>query len=173
MNIPNSLTALRLVLVPVFLIIFFSDLPNSFLIAVLVFLAAGLTDILDGYIARKYNMITKWGSILDPLADKLMSLTVLLSLTIKNIIPGWVLLIIGIKEILMIAGAAVMFKRGANISAQVYGKASTALFYVAIIVLEMFSRSLGLILIYATVLTALFSLYKYFENFQAIHKKSC
>jgi cardiolipin synthase (CMP-forming) len=172
MNIPNLLTSIRLVLVPVFLFIFFSDISNRILIAFLVFLAAGLTDVLDGFIARRFNMVTKWGSVLDPLADKLMSLTVLISLTVSNMIPTWILLIIGVKELLMIAGGARLFKTGNFVPSKFYGKISTVLFYISIITLEFVNRSLGLIFIYATVLSALFALYKYIEQYVSIQKSS-
>jgi len=164
MNIPNILTAIRLVLVPVFIIVFFSNIPHAILISIIIFLSAGLTDVLDGYIARKYDMITKWGSVLDPLADKLMSITVLLSLTIRRIIPIWVLVIIGIKEALMIIGGAILFNKGTFVPARVYGKVATVIFYVAIFTLG-FNRHMGLYLIYITVFAALFAFYKYIENY--------
>lgn len=172
MNVPNILTSLRFALVPLFVVIFFSDINNATLIALTVFLFAGLTDVLDGYIARKYNMITRWGAILDPLADKLMSITVLLSLAIKEIIPFWVLFVIGIKEALMIWGAAVLFNKGAFVSAEIYGKVATVLFYISVFTLEFINRTLGLLLIYVTVFAALFALYKYFENFVRVQKKA-
>lgn len=164
MNIPNILTAIRLLLVPVFIVVFFSNIPHAILISIIIFLFAGLTDVLDGYIARKYNMITKWGSVLDPLADKLMSLTVLLSLTIKGVIPIWVLVIIGIKEVLMIIGGAILFNKGTFVPARIYGKVATLIFYAAIFALA-FDRHLGLFLIYVTVFAALFAFYKYIENY--------
>jgi len=172
MNIPNILTGLRLVLVPVFSLIFFSEIENAMLVSFIIFLSAGLTDILDGYIARKYNMVTRWGSILDPLADKLMAITVLVSLTIKNIIPPWVLLVIGIKESLMIAGAVVLFRRDTFVAAKSYGKTATVLLYVSILTLEFIYRPLGLFLVYITVLSSLYALYKYIENFKEIPKKA-
>jgi len=171
MNVPNVLTAIRLILVPVFLFVFFSGYDNSIFIAIIIFLAAGLTDILDGYIARKFAMVTKWGAVLDPLADKLMAITVLISLTIKEILPFWVFFVISLKEIVMIAGAAILFNKGAYISSRVYGKISTVLLYVSILTLELISRSLGLALIYITVFSSLFALYKYFQNFKILHKK--
>ena len=76
MNIPNLLSIFRLALIPVFAVVIFSPIPNSALWACLIFLLSGATDVLDGYIARKYNMITNVGKVLDPLADKLMQITV-------------------------------------------------------------------------------------------------
>jgi cardiolipin synthase len=165
MNIPNILTIIRLLLVPVFILVFFSEIPNAMLISFLIFLFAGLTDFLDGYIARKYNLVTKWGSVLDPLADKLMSITVLLCLTYEAIIPVWVLVVIMAKELLMIIGGAVLYKKGTYVPARFYGKVATVLFYVAVIFLEI-HRTIDLILMYVTVFAALFSFYKYYENYK-------
>ncbi|HBM81594.1 MAG: CDP-alcohol phosphatidyltransferase family protein [Clostridiales bacterium] len=171
MNIPNILTIIRLILVPVFLLIFFSNIPNAMLISFIVFAAAGLTDILDGYIARKFNLITKWGSILDPLADKLMSIAVLISLTVKHIIPFWVVTIIGLKEFFMILGAIILYKMGTFVSAKLYGKIATVLFYISVIFLEI-DRTTGLLLLYLTVAAALFALGKYVENYKNVkHSK--
>jgi cardiolipin synthase len=169
MNIPNTLTVIRLALVPVFLIVFFSGIPNAAMIAFSIFLVAGLTDVLDGYLARKYDAVTKWGSVLDPFADKLMSVTVLLSLTIKQIIPVWVILIIGLKELLMVVGAVILFKGNKFIPAQPYGKIATLIFYAAVITIQLLDKSLGLFLIYMTVFSALFALYKYYMSFRTIH----
>lgn len=171
MNIPNMLTTIRLILVPLFPMVFFSDMKDAALISFLIFLASGLTDMLDGYIARKYDLITKWGTVLDPLADKLMSLTVLMSLTIKEAIPVWVLLIIGTKELLMIIAGAALFKKDICIPSNIYGKAATVLFYIAVAVLELINRSLGLILIYLTVFVTLFALYNYVNIFKDIKKE--
>jgi cardiolipin synthase len=67
MNIPNILTLFRLFLIPIFILLFFSNIFNYLFYSVLIFLVAGITDILDGYIARKYSLITKLGTVLDPL----------------------------------------------------------------------------------------------------------
>lgn len=171
MNIPNILTLLRLLLVPLFVVVFFSSIQNATAIAMLIFVAAGITDVLDGYLARKYDMVTKWGSILDPLADKLMSITVLISLTAKRILPIWIFFIISIKELLMIVGGIVLFEKGTYIPAQAYGKIATVLFYASVITLEFIHRPSGLYLIYVTAIAALFALYKYCENFLVLRKK--
>ncbi|MCL6457796.1 MAG: CDP-alcohol phosphatidyltransferase family protein, partial [Gorillibacterium sp.] len=81
---PNVLTLLRFLLIPVYLYIFFTGHEES---AFLIMLLAGVTDVLDGYIARKRNQVTELGSMLDPLADKLMLLTVIFSLTVAGWIP--------------------------------------------------------------------------------------
>ncbi|MCK9444394.1 MAG: CDP-diacylglycerol--glycerol-3-phosphate 3-phosphatidyltransferase [Tissierellaceae bacterium] len=133
MSIPNILTILRILLIPVYLYFFYSNLSNSFLLAGLVFILAGISDILDGYIARKYNMTTKLGIILDPAADKLMTFTILISFISKGIIPFWILTAIGIKEVIMILGGSILylFKGKQVLPSNKYGKVATTSFYVA------------------------------------------
>lgn len=133
MNIPNMLTILRIILVPVYLIIFFSNMENRILIAGLIFILAGITDVLDGQIARKYNLQTKLGTVLDPFADKLMTFAILISFTLSNLIPGWILIALGIKEIILICGGALLYFSSFNevVPSNKYGKSATALFYAA------------------------------------------
>ena len=95
-NLPNYLTIVRVIFVP---IIFSLILTENYLIAFIVFTISSLTDIADGIIARKYNLITEWGKLMDPLADKLTQINTLTALSIKGIIPFWILLVVTIKEI--------------------------------------------------------------------------
>lgn len=164
MNIPNILTIFRIFLVPVFILFFFSGMNNSFLYSIMIFLLAGLTDILDGYIARKYNMVTKWGTILDPFADKLMLITVLTCLTIKNYIPLWVLIVIALKDILMIFGGSYLFTKKTVIPSNTIGKTATFLFYIAIVVL-IFNKSIGTNILYLAVICSIASLISYIHIF--------
>ena len=97
--VPNILTVIRFILVPFILVLIFQE---QYLAAVVVITISGLTDILDGTIARKYNYITDFGKLVDPLADKVTQISILVSLAIKNIIPLWILIIVFLKEILMI-----------------------------------------------------------------------
>ncbi len=135
MNIPNMLTTLRFILIPVFIAIFYSSIDNNILYATYVFILAGITDVLDGYIARKFDMITKWGTILDPLADKLTLITVLICFTDVGFLPLWVPIIVGIKELLMIMGGVFLYYSDDKtvIPANKYGKIATISFYVAIL----------------------------------------
>ncbi len=135
MNIPNSLTVFRFLLVPLFIFVFFSSAEASLQYSVYIFIAAGLSDVLDGYIARRYQLVTKWGQAMDPLADKLMQLTVLVCFTIKKYVPMWVVLIIGLKELLMISGSLYLYfrKQEIVIPSNKYGKLATIVFYIAII----------------------------------------
>ncbi|MBR6740442.1 MAG: CDP-diacylglycerol--glycerol-3-phosphate 3-phosphatidyltransferase [Clostridia bacterium] len=108
MNIPNILTMIRLGMVPCFAVVYLSNIEQSYLIAGIIFVLASLTDIVDGYIARKYNQVTKLGRMLDPLADKLLQLTALACLAVDGIMP-WILFCILItKELMMMLGGVRM-----------------------------------------------------------------
>ncbi|NLY45080.1 MAG: CDP-diacylglycerol--glycerol-3-phosphate 3-phosphatidyltransferase [Tissierella sp.] len=133
MNIPNMLTILRIILVPIYMFVFFSDLDNRLLLAGLVFILAGISDVLDGHIARKYNLQTKLGTVLDPFADKLMTFAILISFTLSKLIPEWILIALGIKEIILILGGSLLYFSSSNevVPSNKYGKSATALFYAA------------------------------------------
>mgnify|MGYP000872838912 CR=1 FL=1 len=135
MNLPNLITIFRIILVPIFLILFHSDLENRVLYSGLVFLLAGASDVLDGYIARKYDLTSKLGAVLDPLADKMMSFAVLISFTISGFIPLWVLYILMLKEIVMIFGGLFLYlrKEKSVIPSNRNGKNATVSFYIAIV----------------------------------------
>lgn len=141
LNVPNILTVLRFIIIPIFA---YFLCGHQYIIATILFLAGGITDVLDGYIARKYNLVTSWGKIADPLADKLMQLTalVILSLVIK-LIPIELLLIILAKEIFMGIGAIVLYKQNNYVvSADWYGKMATVVFYLAVVMM-LFDKPFG------------------------------
>lgn len=130
-NIPNYLTILRLILVP---IIFTLILTEYYTSAFMCFLSASLTDILDGQIARKYNLISDWGKLMDPLADKITQISTISALIIKGIIPFWILAVITIKELIMITVAFVLYKKTiVTVHSKWYGKIATILFFIAIV----------------------------------------
>lgn len=171
MNIPNLLTAFRFVLIPVFVLIYFSSIPNAFIWSIVVFLVAGITDVLDGYIARTYNQVTKAGTLLDPLADKLMTLTVLLCLVISDIVPLWVFIIILCKDGLMVVGGISLLKGSdAVVPAKICGKAATFLFYIAIGVM-IFDKAIGNYIIYAAIVSAFIAFSVYLKTFINIRSK--
>ena len=137
--IPNYLTILRLIFVP---IIFALILKEFYLAAFLFFLIANFTDVLDGRIARKYNLITDWGKLMDPLADKITQISTISALIIKGIIPFWILVIITLKELIMITVAFTLYKKNiVTVHSKWYGKAATVLLFIAI-VLSLLSESL-------------------------------
>jgi len=105
MNIPNLLTLLRIIMVPVIVILL---IQGSFFKALIVFVAAGLTDILDGFLARVLHQQTELGSYLDPVADKSLLISSFLTLSILNIIPGWLAVIVISRDFIILLGISVL-----------------------------------------------------------------
>ncbi|WP_301170539.1 CDP-alcohol phosphatidyltransferase family protein [Brevibacillus nitrificans] len=129
-NLPNLLTVFRLVLIPLYLYVFFSEAPYHVEIALGILILAGLTDILDGYIARKHKLVTTFGIMMDPLADKLMMMAVIASLFLTERISLWAALFFFARDIAMIVTGAVYHLRGKKtVPANTYGKLTTVLFY--------------------------------------------
>lgn len=167
LGIPNWLSVLRLFLIPVFVIVFFLPSTLSGFIAAGILVFSGLTDIADGIIARKFNMTTALGKILDPLADKLTQATVCVCLFFRGIAP-WLLLLFILKEAVMIVAGANVIRRGREIgSSKWFGKLSTVVFYIVmilIIALRPDSR-MATILIVISLCFMLFSLCMYIPIF--------
>jgi cardiolipin synthase len=130
LNVPNALTMLRFLMIPLYVVLF---LKGHKYWALFTFLFAGFTDVLDGWIARRYNLITNFGKLMDPLADKLMGITVLFSMTIGTaqippVVPWAVLIVIVGKELLMVLGGLFMLGKHVVVYSKPIGKASQALF---------------------------------------------
>ena len=129
-HVPNILTIIRFLLIP---LIIFYIFTGNFILAFVFFTISGLTDILDGFIARKFNLISNFGKLMDPLADKLTQICTLASLVLTNIIPIWILLIVLLKEFIMIIGASFLYGKDVVVYSKWYGKLATVLFFIAII----------------------------------------
>ena len=173
MNLPNKLTILRIILVPVFM--FFLILSNDYpqyaqISALIVFIIAASTDGLDGYLARKNNIITTFGKIIDPLADKLLISAALISFVSLGKISAWAAIIIIGRELAVTGLRVVAASEGIVISASIWGKLKTILQISAIIVLLLnpniinFPFYLEKILLWAAVIMTLFSGYIYFKS---------
>ena len=104
-HIPNLLTMLRFVLIP--FIVWYLSIGN-YILAFMFLTISGLTDVLDGFIARKFNFITNFGKLIDPLADKATQVSVLSVLAFQNVIPSWILIIVLLKECIMRCGNRVI-----------------------------------------------------------------
>ncbi|MCY6372530.1 CDP-diacylglycerol--glycerol-3-phosphate 3-phosphatidyltransferase [Clostridium ganghwense] len=133
MNLANKLTMLRILLVPVFLIFVALNTPLGTVTAIVVFILASLTDKLDGHIARSRNQITKFGKFMDPLADKLLVTSALVSLVEYQIVPTWMAMIIIAREFAVTGLRAVAASEGIVIAASWWGKLKTATQMVAIV----------------------------------------
>ena len=129
-TVPNVLTIFRLLLVPVFVIVFVSGHPKA---ALAVFVAASLTDLLDGFLARKLNQITDFGKLFDPLADKLMVLTALSCQGAAGVFPWEAIGIVLLKELIMMAGSVYMLGKGVVVYANYYGKTAQVFFILSLI----------------------------------------
>ena len=137
MNIPNLLTILRILLVPVFVIYV---IHNNFWMALVIFILAGITDGLDGLIARLLNQKTVIGAYLDPIADKMLLISAYISLTIKDILPGWLTVVIVSRDIIIFSGIAVMslMGKGPDIRPSVLSKITTV-FQILTIIITLYS----------------------------------
>lgn len=131
-HIPNILSILRILLVFVFVLVLF--VFNSPVWAIIIFLLAGATDVVDGYLARRFDWITDLGKLLDPFADKLMQCTVLVCFYIKDFIPLWFVIPYFVKEVAtLITGAIVIKRRNVIVVSKWYGKVAVCLFYATIV----------------------------------------
>ena len=129
--IPNILTTVRLVLVPIFA--YFMIYADNMYIAAIIFVLSGLTDIVDGYIARHYNMITNFGMVYDPFVDKLMQITAVVCLVIADIIPIWLLVFVIVKEVSMIITGGILYIRKIVVRSNKFGKTATVIFYAGVL----------------------------------------
>ena len=128
-HVPNILTIIRFILVP-FIVVF--ALQDNYIVAAIFLILSGFTDVADGYIARKFNFITDFGKLMDPLADKCTQVSTLVVLVVQDIIPMWMLMVVIIKEVLLVAGASFLYGKDFVVSSKWYGKVSTVFFYIAI-----------------------------------------
>ena len=171
MNIPNVLTLFRLALIPIYIVVFMSDVPYRNVWALFVVILAGLTDIANGYVARRYGWTTHTGEMLDPLADKLMMLTVFLSMLVSGHISLAAALAIFIRDAGMIVGTAVFHFRGKQtVPANVMGKATTVLYYVTFVFL-LFEWPYDQAILSGTILFSYVTLLVYIAQIRLLNRK--
>ena len=135
MNTPNKLTVARMIATPVFMALLLFEFPHHYLAALILFIAASLTDLIDGKLARKNNMITDFGKFLDPLADKMLTTAAFLGFIEKGIGHGitWIAFIVLLREFLITSLRLISAGRGKVIAANMWGKCKTVSQMVAII----------------------------------------
>lgn len=155
------MTTLRFLLVPVFVIVFYNVSPTAGLV---VYLVASITDWLDGFIARRYNLITKWGKLMDPLADKVMLITALVVLVNSGMLPLYILVFVALKEIVQVLAAAFVLRRkDIVVPANWTGKIATVLFTVGV-ALSFFSgrvKTVGYIVVLAAIALSVLAFVRY------------
>lgn len=172
MNIANKLTILRILLIPFFVLCFFTE---NFVIALIIFILASVTDFLDGFLARKYNMCTDFGAFLDPVADKLLVMSALYLFSLNSVFPWYCFLIMFCRDLLVDSLRMVSSRKGITIKANIFGKLKTVLQMICIIILFMnvilvnvlwpFTNLLTQIFIYAsTIVSALSGIIYLYEG---------
>lgn len=167
MNLPNKLTILRVILIPFFLVfLMVPGIPAGKWIALGIFLVASLTDCLDGYIARKYNLITNFGKFMDPLADKLLVDSALIAFVGMGRIQTWIVIVIIAREFIISGFRLVASDNGVVIAAGWWGKVKTVVQMIMILVLiANFGGSVAYVveqvLIYASLVLTVVSLLDY------------
>lgn len=127
MNTPNKLTILRVILIPFFVLFLLTDLGGEYsnYIALAIFAAASLTDLLDGKIARKYHLVTNFGKFMDPLADKLLVCSALICFVEMGVLPAWMVIVIISREFIISGFRLVASDNGVVIAASYWGKFKT------------------------------------------------
>lgn len=180
MNLPNKLTIMRTILIPFFLVALLCDryyggfVPYGNWIALIIFAVASITDLLDGKIARKYNLVTNFGKFMDPLADKLLVSSALIAFIQLQRIPAWIVIMIIAREFIISGYRLVAADKGTVIAAGIWGKVKTAETMVMLcIVIADFGRiealqpyasgihSVEMLLIYVALLLTVVSLFDY------------
>ncbi len=135
MNLPNKLTLLRIILIPVFMVVLYWGFPGATYVALAIFIIASLTDMLDGKIARKYNLVTDFGKFADPLADKMLVTAAMLWFVEIGQMPAWTLLIVICREFAVSGLRMIASDKGRVIAAGWSGKVKTASTMVCIVLM--------------------------------------
>lgn len=164
LNLPNLLTVLRIMLVPVLVVALLGNTPSGDVLAAVVFALASLTDFIDGYLARSRDSITTFGKLMDPLADKLLIVAALLALVSLNRLAAWVAMVIIARELAVTVLRLGATQAGVVMAASMFGKVKTCLQIAAILaVIAVHGKPLWVsLLLYVTVLVTVLSGLDYF-----------
>lgn len=156
-HVPNILTAFRILLVPVFL---YFILTGEYHIAAAVFITAGITDAIDGFIARRYNVRTELGAALDPFADKFLLVSAYIALAAKGFIPLWLMIPVIIKDSILLSGVAALRGTGRKVKIvpSIFGKMTTV-FQISTVVYAMLVSDTGAVFMTLALVTAIITIY--------------
>lgn len=174
-TVPNLLSLLRVALIVPFVLLF---LAEQYIASAIVLIASGISDVLDGFIARKFNQITALGKILDPIADKLTLIAIMICVTIYTPIVIPIMIILIVKDVLMLLGGSVLIENKITPPASKwYGKLSTTVFYISVCIIVFLKAAfnyqndiLSLVLLSVTAVLMIFSLIKYSMIFYTLMK---
>lgn len=167
MNLPNKLTVLRVLLIPFFVAALLAgdgQIPMLRYVSAAIFIVASLTDMLDGKIARKYNLVTNFGKFMDPLADKLLVCAALICLVELKQIPAWMVIIIVSREFTISGFRLVAAEQGIVIAASYWGKFKTTFQMIAVVLMILNIKALGLVtdlMVWAALILTVVSLVDY------------
>ena len=163
MNLPNKLTLLRIILIPVFMVVLYWGFPGANYVALAIFVVASFTDMLDGRIARKYNLVTNFGKFADPLADKMLVTAAMLWFVEIGQMAAWMLLIVIVREFAVSGLRMIASDKGRVIAAGWSGKVKTASTMVCIVIMFLpIPPILNTICVWVITLTTLYSGVEYF-----------
>lgn len=163
MNLPNKLTVLRILLIPVFMVVLYWDFPGANYAALVIFILASLTDLLDGKIARARNLVTDFGKFADPLADKMLVTAAMLWFVEIGLMPAWALLIVICREFAVSGLRMLASDAGRVIAAGWSGKVKTASTMVCVVLMFLpIPAVVNAVCVWVIVLTTLYSGVEYF-----------
>ena len=171
MNLPNSLTLARIFLVPLLVVVLWTEFEGKELVGAAIFSVAALTDWLDGFLARRQKQVTTFGQLMDPLADKLLVTAALISLVQMELAPAWMVAIILGRELGVTVLRSLAWSRGVTIPASPLGKVKMMSQVIAILLLILGREHLqqffvlGQIALWVVVATALASALEYYRRF--------
>lgn len=174
MSGPNILTTLRILSIPALVVVLLTTFKRNEIVAFIIFLLAALTDMLDGYLARRKKQITVLGQLLDPIADKLLITAAFICLVELGIVPAWMVIIIIGREIAVTGFRAIAASKGVNISASVMGKVKMNAETITICLLILGEKHLGSLYVisqvglWVVIATALFSATEYYLKFNRL-----
>ncbi len=171
-HLANKLTFLRILMAPIIVFLLYFEGPIFCILAALAFIFASLTDMVDGYIARRENMVTNLGKFLDPLADKVLICSVLIMLVYHGWVPAWVTIIIVCRELIVTGLRAMAIDEGIVLAADEYGKIKTTLQALALVPLLLHYpflgfdlQPIGMFLLYISLILAIYSGGNYIYGF--------
>ena len=173
MNLPNKLTLLRIILIPVFMVVLYWGFPGCRYVALGIYIVACLTELLDGYIARHYNQISDFGKFMDPLADKMLVMAAMCYFVECGQMPGWCLAIVLLREFAVSGMRLVAVEQGRVIAAAWSGKVKTASTMVCLCLMLVFqSNLLNVVCIAVIVATTVYSGIEYFAKNLDVFKEA-
>ena len=180
-NIPNALSLLRIIIAPLFMVLYFqTSIKNNYIYAAITLGVSGLSDIVDGFIARRFNMITDIGKVLDPIADKLTQGAVAVSLAVNHVAFVFLFILLAAKELSMLLGLIRLYKSNLKPpAAHWWGKISTVAVFAAMAATLIFQDAwenklpdfVANALIVIAAICLLFSLFNYYPIFKELEEK--